>query len=172
MASRLTAAMEEAFAARPRNVVIQEVLSFEHDTWTDGPLHLCSNIEDPLAVHLEDGSAVTLKPCAFDVTPPGFGDDGPTPAQVTVDNISGALIAPFDAAIEAGTPIRVTYRTFRSDDLSSPGDVISGLRLRTAELSATSATGSLDFEQISDQAFPRRTYSLDEYPAIWTSGAS
>lgn len=169
MTARVTAAMEEAYASAPRGATIIDVLSVDHDGW-DAPLHLALGIEAPLAVTLEDGSSATLNPCAFEITPPGFSDQGPTPGRVSIDNVSGHLVEPFDEAIEPGTPIVVTYRTFRSDDLSAPGDVILGLRLREAELSATSAEGELDFEQVSDQAFPRQTYTLGEYPSLWSGG--
>lgn len=169
MTSRASLAMQEAYASAPRGVVIVHVLSIDNDEW-DAPYHLASGIEDELGVTLEDGSVATLTPCAFDITPPGFGDDGPTPARIRIDNVSGLLVEPFDEAIETGRPIVVTYRTFRADDLTAPGDVVAGLRLRDAALTATAAEAELDFEQVTDQAFPRMTYGLEEYPALWNAG--
>jgi hypothetical protein len=34
-------------------------------------------------------------------------------------------------------------------------------------VNATSAEGELTFEETGTQAFPRLTYSLEDYPALW-----
>lgn len=177
MADRLTALMEEAYAAAPADVGLIHMLSLHHATFEDGPIHVCMGVEADITVTLETGATVTMtadpasdsqnRVLAFDFTPPGYSDDGPTSARLGLDNVSGKLMPHLKAAVGAGTAIAVIYRAYREDDLSEPGEVIEGMRLKSVELSPTRAEGDLTFEDTSTQAFPRVTYGIDEYPALW-----
>ena len=65
--------------------------------------------------------------------------------------------------------ISVTYRAYLGDDYGTVVDLIEGLKLKRATVAAATVDGELSFEEIATQAFPRRTYDLDTYGALWNA---
>ncbi|WP_230531124.1 DUF1833 family protein [Microvirga roseola] len=171
MTSRLTAAMEEAYASAPSNVVILHTLELNHASFSS-PIRIVTGDEgltagELVALTLETGQTRNFTAMAFDVIPPGYDDDGPIPGRIRIDGVSGMLI-PYleDAAVSAGS-ISVTYRGYRSDARFEPGDVISGLKRKRVEVTATSVESEVGFDEVGQQAFPRVTYDIDSYPALF-----
>lgn len=177
MVERLTAAMEEAYAAAPADKVILHMVSLDHVSFPS-PINVIMGAETDVTVTLEDGvTQITLtadpdvvsmsRIGLFDITPPGFSDDGPTDATLRVDNVSGKLRPYLKDAMSSGSSIDVTYRSYRSDVLTVPGEVIEGMKLKSVRLRATYAEGTLTFEEVSTQAFPLLTYDRETYPGLW-----
>jgi hypothetical protein len=169
--TRLTSAMEEAYAAAPADVVILHTIQLDHPSF-DAPIRLVTGDEgavggETVDLTLETGATVTFLAMAFDVVPPGYDDDGPTPGRIRVDGVSDLLL-PYleEAATTAGT-ISVTYRGYRSDARFEPGDVISGLKMHSVDVTATSVEGQIGFDEVGSQAFPRAVYSIDDYPGLY-----
>jgi hypothetical protein len=171
MSSRLTQAMEEVYAAVPSSVVVLHTVEANHASFPT-PIRVVTG-DDGLAASqlvpltLETGETVDFTAMAFDVTPPGFDDKGPTPGRIRLDLVSGELIEPLEAAATSAGAIEVTYRAWRSDQRGAPGDVVKGLKLRRVALSETAAEGDVGFDEVGKQAFPRQTYSIDLYPALF-----
>lgn len=171
MADRLTQAMQEAYAAVLSSVVILHTLELSHPAFSQ-PIRIVTG-DDGLAASelvpltLETGATVDFTALAFDVTPPGFDDKGPTPGRISVDLVSGELMEPLESAAVSSGVIEVTYRAWRSDQRGTPGDVIKGLKLRRVALNETAAAGDIGFDEVGRQAFPRVTYSIDLYPALF-----
>lgn len=157
--------MQEAYAAVDHDGVIYDTLEIDHPAF-DAPIYVIAGVEADITLPLETGSSVSFIATAFEFSPPGTSDSGPTPAKVKIDNVAGLMAPYFDQAVLSGAPISVTYRSYTTKDLSGPGDVVGGLTLRQATLSPTSAEGELRFEEIDLQAFPRRTYDQDKYPSV------
>lgn len=171
MADRLTQAMEETYAAVPSSVVILYTLELNHPAFAQ-PIRVVTGDDgvgasELVPLTLESGATVDFTALAFDVTPPGFDDAGPTPGRITVDLVSGQLMEPLEAAAVSSGAIEVTYRAWRSDKRDAPGDVIKGLKLRRVALNETAAEGDIGFDEVGRQAFPRVTYSIDLYPALF-----
>ena len=171
MADRLTQAMEEAYAAVLSSVVILHTLELNHPAFAQ-PIRIVTGDDglaaaETVALTLETGATVDFTALAFDVTPPGFDDKGPTPGRIRVDLVSGELMDPLEAAAVSSGVIEVTYRAWRSDQRGEPGDVIKGLKLRRVVLNETAAEGDIGFDEVGRQAFPRVTYSIDLYPALF-----
>lgn len=170
MASRLTAAMEEAYASAPSNVVFLHTLEFYHPTW--GYVRIVTGDEglepaEVVSLTLETGATADFVSMAFDVLPPGTDHEGPTEGRVRVDGVSGTLFSWFEAVSAASGTISVTYRVYRSDVRFEPGEVISGLRMRQVTMTATVIEGTLAFEEVASQHFPRATYTIEEYPGLY-----
>jgi len=176
MVTRLTQAGIEAYATprkdEPRfHVVSVDCLAF------DGPAQFLMGSHDDVTVTFEDGTEVTFtgdpdstsrnRLAPFDFVPPGSSDTGPTPAKLTVESISGKVYPILREAIGSGMEVTVAYRCFRAADPSEPIDVITDLKMKSVTLSPTSASGDLAFEEVATQAFPRRTYDLENYPGLW-----
>jgi hypothetical protein len=165
MASGQQQAFEEACATAPVDKPARVVVELDTPAF-DAPLYFMAGIEDDVQIKLETGQVVTAIACAFDYTPPGAERGGPTPAKLAIDNVSGRILPYLKQATSA---IRVTYRAYLGDDLSTVVDMIEGLELKRVTLSGASAEGELTFAEIATQAFPRRTYDLDLYPGLWNS---
>lgn len=158
-------ARDEAYASAPADQIVRHVVELDEPSF-DAPLYFMAGIEEDSGIQLEDGQIVTAIACAFDLTPPGFDDSGPTPARLKLDNISGQI---YPYLKRATSVIKVTYRAYLGADFATVVDLIEGLELKSVTLTATSAEGELSFAEIATQAFPRRTYDLESYPGLWNS---
>lgn len=167
MPSAQDLARDEAYASAPVNQIIHHVVELDTPAF-DAPLYFMAGVEDDVGIVLEDGNHVTAIACAFDLTPPGFEDSGPTPAKLQLDGVAVRLF-PILTQAASGGAIKVTYRAYLGSDFTTVVDLIEGLELKRVTLSASSAEGELTFAEIATQAFPRRTYDLDTYPGLWNS---
>ncbi|GBU17214.1 MULTISPECIES: DUF1833 family protein [Methylobacterium] len=158
-------ARDEAYASAPIGAEPRSMVEL-YATGFDVPLFFLAGVEDDTPVVLEDGTTVTALACAFRFTPPGADKTGPTPAKLGVDNVSGKILPYLKAATGA---ISVTYRAYLGDDYGTVVDLIEGLKLKRATVAAATVDGELSFEEIATQAFPRRTYDLDTYGALWNA---
>lgn len=178
MASRLTAAMEEAYAAKPSNVVFLHTIELLIPG-DDAPVFFVVGDEG-----VTEGAKVSLfvearpgypagwydhTPTAFDIVPPGFDNDGPTDAKISIDGVSGELTEELEAAAVLAGTIRVTYRNYRSDLRFEPGEVITGMKMKLVNVTATRVEGTLGFDEVGEQAFPRVLYDKDTYPGIYST---
>lgn len=160
-------ARDEAYASAPADQVIAHMIELQHPTFPE-PLRFITSVEERTAVLLENGGAVYCEATAFDLVPPGFEDGGPTPARLRVDGVASKLYPVLKQAT-AGGVIKVIYRAYLLPDVDHVVDLIEGLELKKVSLTATVAEGELSFAEIGTQAFPRRTYDLENYPALWNS---
>lgn len=167
MATAAEQARDEAYASAPVDQIVRHVVGLDHPSF-EAALFFIAGVEADVTITLEDGQAVTAIACAFDLTPPGFEDTSPTPAQIQIDGVSFRLFPILKSAVGSGA-IRVTYRAYLGDDFATPVDLIDGLELKKVTLSATTAQGELTFREIAMQAFPRRTYDLETYPGLWNA---
>lgn len=158
-------AKNEAYASAPSDQPIRHVIMLNTPAF-DKPLYFIADEEFDVEVVLSTGEKVTAIACAFECTPPGFDDSGPTPAELKIDSVSGMILPYLKQATSA---IKVTYFAYLGDDLANVVDQIEGLLLRKVTLSGTSASGELTFAEIATQAFPRRTYDIDLFPGLWNS---
>lgn len=158
-------ARDEAYASAPVDKPIRSVIELDNAAF-DTPLYFIEGVEDDTPIVLEDGTSVTAIACAFSYTPPGSDKGGPTLAKLSVDNVSGRIVPYLRQATSA---ISVTYRGYVGGDYTDVVDLIEGLQLKRVSVGGASAQGDLTFVEIATQAFPRRTYDLATYPALWIS---
>jgi hypothetical protein len=158
-------ARDEAFASALPDKAERAVIELDNAAF-DAPLFFIGGVEDDTVITLEDGTVVTAIATGFSCTLPGFDESGPTPAKLSVDNISTKI---YPYLRQSAGVILVTYRCYLGEDYSTVADLIEGLQMKMVDLTATSAEGELTFAEITTQAFPRLTYDLDTYPALWNS---
>jgi len=162
----LTDAIKEAYADPEVGEDIIDTLELDHPSFAE-PIRIAANADaDVWLSPSAEAAAVLFTAMGVSVTVQGFDDDGPTTGQVQIDNVSSKLVPYLQAAVQAGSPITVTYRAYIAGQLA-PGEVRGGMFLSRVSLSATTATGTLESSSKADrQAFPRLTYSLDKYKAL------
>lgn len=162
----LSDAIKEAYADPEVTDDIIETLELDHPTF-DTPVRIVANTATDQVLQLESGATATFVACPVAIQLDGFDDDGPTSAQVRIDNVSGLLHPYLKDAIQAGHPLTVVYRAWTTAEMSRPGEVRGGLVLSRVSLSPTTAMGTLEPASKADrQAFPRMTYSLADYQAL------
>lgn len=174
MTDFLTAEMEVAYATAPPDVVVLHTIELNHPEFDD-PVRLVANSEDDVTVTLEadapvdPSTSVTFTAVPFTFLEPGYDDDGPTPARVRIDNVSGTIASIMKLTRAGDSAVSVIYRGYRSDGLTVPGQVIRGLELKRVRITATAAEGEVSFPDIETQNFPAAVYDIDNYPALFAA---
>jgi hypothetical protein len=166
----LTEAMKEAYAAIPAGVSVIETIELNHVTFAQ-PVRIATGVQQDISLPPALGQpAVTFTALQISVTLPGAAADGPTAMTLKIDNVSSFLLPYLRDAIQSTTPIAVIYRAYASDDLTQPGDIVTGMELKDVALSATTAEATVTLKEIELQAFPLKTYDENYYPALQGNG--
>ncbi len=173
MVDYLTAEMEAAYASADRDVEILHTLEISHPEF-ETPARLVANSEADLFARLEidapedADTVVVFSAVAFSFVEPGFDDEGqPTPARVSIDNVSGQIAAIMKLTRAGSHAVGIIYRAYRSDGLTAPGQVIRGLELTEVEITARTATASVSFPEKATQNFPRQVYDIERFPGLY-----
>lgn len=180
----LSAAVQEAYASGDALGVVLLAAEITHPTFAV-PIRVVAGVDGPTGVAPEDrvvllptavsGIAVAHIPCAFEFTPPGADQDGPTDAKVRIDNVSDLLEEHLRGAVGYDAPVLITFRTYivtpgELDQVTGPDDEIDGLELRVVTLNAESAEGTLQYpdgRQVSVPTGPNAFFTRDEYPGLF-----
>lgn len=162
-----TDVIKEAYA-RARPDTVYETIELDHPSFAE-PLRIITGWDEGMILPIGGGQFGTFQACQVGVTLPGVDKDGPTPAKITIDNVSDKIRPYLQDAILSSLPITLTYRAYASSDMTQPGDVIGDLELWDVDLTATSAEGTLKYKELELQAFPLATYDTTYYPALQDS---
>ncbi len=87
MTSASDRARDEAYASAPADQIVHHVVELDTPAFP-APLFFIAGMETDTAIRLETGASVAAIACAFDLTPPGFEDGGPTPAKLSLDGVA------------------------------------------------------------------------------------
>lgn len=166
----LSTALTEAYAAVDVSGTLYDTLEFNHIT-LGAPLRFVRAAPDKMpgetmTLPVPGDSAAEFTVVDFSFQRPGHDEGGTSKARIRVDNVSRILQSVLRDAISADEPFSVTYRCYSSNDINHPEEY-TGLRMSSVTVSALSAEGDLYYDEVELQAFPKRTYSLDLYPALY-----
>jgi hypothetical protein len=146
-----------------------------HPTFEDGAVRFVTGRDygDPLSATLEAdaprdaGESVDFEPMAFDMIPPGMDGNGPTPARVRMDNVSGEILRIMRRTITTNEPVEIIYREFDPDDLSEPGGYVRDLFLKNVTVTGTTASAEIGRREVQVQAVSREVYDRARFPALF-----
>jgi hypothetical protein len=172
-------AIQEAYAANPHGEKVYETIELDHVTFAS-PAYFITGVEDPktgevgyddveLPVFIGEPPVLALvmfKAVPLSIVRGGTTEDGPTGWKLRVGDPNGILTPYLEDAVQSTSPIKVTYRSYTTLDLSAPAEVISGLELRDVEQNAQGSEGSIGFKEIEMQAFPLATYDEEFFPTL------
>lgn len=166
----LSAALTEAYAAADVKADLRVTLEFNHPTFLV-PLRFVQGtrvkgLYETLTLPVPGNPAAVFTVADFGWQRPGQEEGGTTKARIRVDNVSRILEEALDAGIASDEAFMVTYREYSMADPNHP-EVYDGLRMSQVNVTALSASGDLYYEEIELKAFPRRTYDLVRYPALY-----
>lgn len=166
----LSTALEEAYAAVDVSGDIYDTLEFNHPT-LGAPLRFVKGVRIPgeyetLSLPVPGNPAAEFTVVDFGFQRPGQDEGGTSKARIRVDNVSRVLQQALRDAISSDEAFSVTYRCYSTNDLNHPEE-FTGLRMSSVSVNALSAEGDLYYEEVELQGFPKRTYDLEKYPALY-----
>jgi hypothetical protein len=160
-----TAAVKEAFASAPSNVVVLDTLEISHPD-LGATLYLVKNREN-LTLSLEDSSSHEFEGVGFRMSLPPAGENGIQDLSLAIDNTDRRITDLINVIKASKVPAEVKYRPYLSSDLLHPQtNVPLILYLRNVTLSVFEATGRASFADIINRKFPRENYTRDRFPSL------
>jgi hypothetical protein len=163
----MTAALVDAYANAPQDVVVLETLEIDHPAF-DAPAYiLCAGRETDIELPLTfGGEPVLFKYVPTQIVLPGESEDGPGPMQLRIANASRFLLEYLRAAAEGNQSISIVYRAYSDADLTRPGEVLRGYRLGKPSMTPEWVEATVGLREIELQAFPLFTYDDEYYPNL------
>lgn len=164
-------ALKEAYASAPAEEVILHTLEIRHPSFTE-PIRVVRDYND-LSATLEDdapenaGEEVTFVAVAFDFILPEVSKSTSPEIEISLDNVSGEIIAYIDAAAQTPDLIEVTYRPYLDSDTSGPQmnpPLTLVMRSVTAEIFRVRARAG--YADLSNRKFPNEVYTSERFPGL------
>lgn len=168
----ISAAIAEAYASAPIGQIIWETIELWHPSWTD-PLYVVRDGE-ALDARIEAGAArnagaiVTFTAYPFDLVPPDQSGATVPQATLEIDNTSREIGNQLDAAILAGHPITVIWRTYLSgNELDGPEHLPPvKMELKSASVRSRRIRATAGFRDLLNAAFPATEYDVERFPGL------
>lgn len=164
----LTAAIKEAYAAAPSNVVIYHTLELYHSAFSS-PIRVVRDYTD-LTATLEStaprnaSTAVTFVAFNFNFSKPEVSPTGVPTITIEIDNVDRSIVANIEAAIATTETVQVIYREFISTDLSAPqNNPPLTLTLMTITASLFKVTATAGFPDLMNKRFPTKEYDSETF---------
>jgi hypothetical protein len=166
----LSEALAEAYAAVDVSGDLYDTLEFNHPT-LEAPLRFVRGVRIPgeyetITLPVPGNPAAVFTVVDFGFQRPGQDEGGTSKARIRVDNVSRVLQQALRDAISADQPFSVTYRCYSTNDVNHPEEY-TGLRMSSVTVNALSSEGDLYYEEVELQSFPKRTYDLERFPALY-----
>lgn len=167
----LSAAIKEAYAAAPTDVVMLHTLEFRHPAF-DTPLRVVRDHADHLCT-LENGApanpgvAVLFVGYAFDVMLPEVTDAATPEVVITIDNVTQEIEDNIRSALQTADKVEVTYRPYLSTDKSAP-QMNPPLTLTLTQITADhyTVTARARMGDFSNRKFPVEEYTAARFPGM------
>ncbi len=167
----LSAAIKEAYASCPSDVVELPTIEVYHTTWPT-VIRLVRDRQN-LTATLEvgapnnSGEDVVFTAFPFNFTLPKIGE-GRQELRITVDGASRIMIDMIESMdLTDDNPVRVIYRPYLSTDLSGP-HMNPPLKLvcRSISINAKQVSLSCGYADFMNRKFPRKIYRIEEFPGL------
>lgn len=179
MADPWTAALEEAEASVPADIVVYPTLELRHPAFVElgepVAIRIVSGPAENMDFGIEDGAAmnggetVTFIALPFFAERPEFAEGRMPECQITVDNVNRELVPRLQEAVKIRADLIVEYREYRSDDLTAPCYGPVAFNMRKVKMTGTSLTGVAKLDDLANRKFPKRVYRPHEYPGLLSS---
>jgi hypothetical protein len=138
-------------------------------------IRIVSNSDEDMMLPIEGGQTVLFKACRCEITFGGHDEDGPTDPKIRIDNVSGLLFEPLEAAQGTNQAMSVTLRTYLLDTASFTADLedsVPGYKLKIVNLTADTSEGALMLEDGRTRNFPagaKAFFDIFNYPGLFTT---
>lgn len=172
-----TDAAREAFASSPANSVSIETLEIRHPSLVDdngnpwaarvvrAHKELSATLE--LDAPMNGGEEVLFTPISFNLELPGVDGRPADEITMTIDNVGEELMDVIETASTSQHKTEVTYRTFLSNDLSTPEQVPPATyTLGKASVGSSKITAMARISDLGRKPFPSELYSPERFPGL------
>jgi hypothetical protein len=178
MSDPFTAAWEEGMASVPSDVEFYYTLEFRHPAFVEGSpaeqiaIRIVTEVWDDLILTIEDGNPIgggypaLFKAIPFRADPPVFEEGKMPETTITIDNCGRELIPHLEEAVKIKADLICVYREYRSDDTSEPCYGPVEFVMRNVRVSGTSVSGTARLDDLANSKFPRRVYTITEFPGL------
>lgn len=167
----LSAAIAEAYATAPEDVVILHTLEFRHSTFAT-PLRVVMD-HQALTATLEAAApenpseAVEFAAYDFDAKLPDVASGRMPELQIVIDNIDQVIEEAIESAAGSSDKIEVTYRPYLSTDLTAPHmDPPLTLTLTHVEATVFQVSARAGFRNLGNIGFPNQDYTAARFPGL------
>lgn len=179
--SNLSAALKEAYASAPSDIVIIHTLEMRHPAFIDvatglpAPIRVVSDFT-PITAKLEAtapinaNQMVTFQPFAFEFTLPEVMDKGVPELSIRIDNVSREILKNIELAVPMLDKLEVTYRAFLSNSLTfgPHNDPPLHLTITSIEADAVSVSARASIADFVNKKFPNQEYDETRFPGLIT----
>jgi len=171
----LNEARAEALASAAHGGLVYDTLELWHPSFIENgnpaPIRAVNDSAD-LVARLEadaprnPGASVTFTASSFRLTLPASDESLTGRGSISVGNVAGALYPLLKNALGVAAPLQVFYREYLAADLDQPSMILAPFTLRKVTLDLQTVTGDIVFEELELATFPRRIYTISEFPAL------
>lgn len=169
-------AWAEAETHAPVNVETYHTIELQHPGIRDGegnpiPLRYILDVEARL-LGIEIGATFTpgemalFEPTALQFDLPEQAEGRVPVSRLAIDNVSGALTPYLDAAIAYAADLKLIYRGYTADDLSSPAYGPMEFVLTNITVDGTRVEGTATISDFGDMSVPSLVYRADDFPGL------
>ena len=173
----LSAALKEAYASAPVNVVIHHTLELRHSAFRDAngiarPIRVVRDFVDLVATlepsdPNDGGNAVTFTAFSFEFTKPEMSATGVPQITITMDNVDRVISQSIEAAMGTTELVTVVYREYISTDLSVPqNNPPLIMTIMSVEVDAFHVTATAGFPNLMNKRFPTTEYAADVFSGL------
>ncbi len=155
--------LEEVFASGGTDVIIR-TLELTCDAWSD-PVLICNGFRDQVLT-TEDGRTLTFIAANIDITLPKKNNKGNQSLAFSVDNTTGEVQQKADAALDGQQRITAVYRTYLKSNKSAPSEKPYRLTVQSDSIQGNVAQLQCGYFDLIGVAWPRRLYTLQQFPAL------
>lgn len=170
-------AIKEAMAVNPTDQKIFYTIEFLNESFKDSEGNTTSvrivQDHENLMAFLEDdaplnaGEEVEFTALAFDLTLPEMTESAAPTLNLTIDNATSILEPYLREAVNYSSRTTLIYRPYLSGQLDKPHiDPVLELDIVSAAASASSITLTAQPSNLASRAFPRRKYTIKDFPAL------
>lgn len=165
MNTSLQDAIKEAFAVAPATKVILYTLEIRQEGVQD-PIYLVRSLR-AIDAYDEDGVLHSFEPVGFDFSLPPSSDEGYQHLNIAIDNVGRRVINFIEAARASAEPVKVIFRPYMSDDLTTPQmNPPLVLYLKDVSVTAAQVVGRATFADIVNKKFPSLLYIRERFPSL------
>ncbi len=181
--NQLSAAIQEAYASCPDDVVIIHTLEFRHPGFTD-----LDNNPDSIRVVLDyrdweakleadaplfPGEFKQFVGYNFALELPGVEKLASPSIRITIDNVSQEIIKQIEQAVILPDKIEVTYRPYLSTDVDGSGrlnaphmDPVLTMTVDNIVADVMSIVATASFGDFANKRFPAEEYTATRFPGL------
>lgn len=132
--------------------------------WNES-IFICAGFYDQVFT-LEDGRTVKFQASGLDVSLPKRDNSGAQSLGIAIDNVNGIAQERIDQAKAAQARITLTMRIYMESDPGAPAERPVVMPARTAQMEDVSIQLTGGYFDLINAAWPRRRFTLAEFPGI------